>query len=56
MIAWMFSAVAEGSWPRKPSLPPVSTTRTATGCARSHSIRRRAPAEVSPLTPALTTR
>ena len=55
-IAWMFSRVASGSWPRRPSFAPVSTTSTATGCRISQPMRRRAPAEVSPLTPALTTR
>ena len=52
----MFARVASGSWPRSPSLAPVSRTSTATGWRRSQSMRRRAPAEVSPLTPALTTR
>ena len=40
--------------PRSPSLAPVSITSTATGCRSSQSIRRRAPADVSPLTPAFT--
>ena len=55
-IAWMLARVASGSWPRRPSLAPVSTTSTATGWRSSQSMRRSAPAEVSPLTPALTTR
>jgi hypothetical protein len=52
----MFARVDSGSCARRPSLAPVSTTSTATGRFSSQSIRRRAPAEVSPLTPALTTR
>ena len=42
------------SRPRSPSLAPVSITSTAAGSRSSQSIRRRAPADVSPLTPALT--
>ena len=54
-IPRMLSRVAAGSCPRSPSLAPVSSTSTTTGCFISQSIRRNAPAEVSPLTPAFTT-
>src|SRR5687768_5920697 len=56
MIAWMFARRESTERPRRPSFAPVSSTNTSTGCRTSQSIRRRAPAEVSPLYPALSTR
>ena len=44
-----------GSSPRSPSLAPVSSTNTSTGPRSSQSVRRSAPAEVSPDNPAFTT-
>ena len=54
IIAWMLERNESTSRPRSPSLAPVSITRTATGSRSSHSILRRVPADVSPLTPAFT--
>jgi hypothetical protein len=42
--------------PRKPSLAPSPTTTTAGCWASSQRSRRKPPAEVSPETPALSTR
>src|SRR5688500_9201743 len=56
MIAWMFALIESTDRPRRPSFAPVSSTKTSTGSRTSHSIRRSAPAEVSPLYPALSTR
>ena len=54
MIAWMLAVIVSTLSPLRASLAPVSITSTATGCCSSQSIRRSAPAEVSPLTPAFT--
>src|SRR5690606_36931223 len=56
MISWRLCRITSGSWPRSPSFAPSSSTRTRTGRWRSQSMRRSPPAEVSPLTPAFTTR
>src|SRR5690606_10111155 len=53
--AWMLCSVEAGSMPRSMSFAPVSSTTTSKSCRRSQSMRRSAPADVSPLTPALTT-
>ncbi len=55
-MARMFRRVSSGSAPRSMSLAPVSSTSTSKGWRSSQSSRRSAPAELSPLTPALTTR
>jgi hypothetical protein len=54
IMNWMLARSESTCRPRRPSLAPVSMTSTETGWRRSQSIRRRAPAEVSPLTPAFT--
>src|SRR5690606_20335140 len=54
-IAWMLRSVDAGSMPRSMSFAPVSSTTMSKSCRSSQSIRRSAPADVSPLTPAFTT-
>jgi putative ABC transport system ATP-binding protein len=54
-IASMFARSESVSSPRSPSLAPVSSTNTSTGLRSNQSIRRSAPAEVSPDNPAFTT-
>ncbi len=48
--------VTAGSIPRRPSLAPKAKTKISTGERSVQSMRRRPPADVSPLRPALTTR
>src|SRR6266542_6555502 len=50
----MFDRAESGSRPRSASLAPVSMTTRSAGLRSTHSIRRTAPAVVSPLSPALT--
>lgn len=55
MIPSRFFLVSSGDVPRKPSLPPRAMTRTSAPFAMAQPIRRRPPAVVSPLMPALVT-
>jgi hypothetical protein len=50
-----FFLVSPGGIPRRPSLPPRAMTRTSAPLAMAQLTRRRPPAVVSPLTPALAT-
>src|SRR5258706_8358180 len=55
MMACKLVRIASTVMPRKPSFPPSSRTSVSIFRLSSQSIRRRPPAVVSPLTPALTT-